>query len=78
MLNKEGEYGKAIIGRYTRQLSLVISVVQALGYAFYLESFTAEHIVFAPGLKFKLFFTVCMVAGSMFVLDLVRLLRHHD
>jgi preprotein translocase subunit SecY len=68
MLNKEGEYGKAIIGRYTRQLSLVISAVQALGYAFYLESFTAENIVFAPGLKFKFFFTICMVAGSMFVM----------
>ncbi len=68
MLNKEGEYGKAIIGRYTRKLSLVISIIQGLGYAFYLESFTAENIVFAPGLKFKLFFTVCIVAGSMFVM----------
>jgi preprotein translocase subunit SecY len=68
MLNKEGEYGKAIIGRYTRKLSLAISVVQALGYAFYLESFAADNIVFAPGLKFKLFFTICMVAGSMFVM----------
>jgi preprotein translocase subunit SecY len=68
MLNKEGEYGKAIIGRYTRKLSLVISVFQALGYAFYLESFAASNIVFVPGWTFKLFFTICMVAGSMFVM----------
>lgn len=68
MLNKEGEYGKAIIGRYTRLLSLGISIIQALGYAFYLESFTDDTIVFNPGWTFKIFFTICMVAGSMFVM----------
>lgn len=68
MLNKEGEYGRAIIGRYTRLLALGISIVQSLGYAFYLESFTADRIVFNPGFNFKLFFTICMVAGSMFVM----------
>lgn len=69
MLNKEGEYGKAIIGRYTRLLSLGISIIQALGYAFFLESALAdENIVFNPGWKFKILFTICMVAGSMFVM----------
>jgi preprotein translocase subunit SecY len=68
MLNKEGEYGRAIIGRYTRLLSLFISVVQALGYSVYLESFTADGVIFNPGWSFKFFFTVCMVAGSMFVM----------
>ena len=68
MLNKEGEYGRAIIGRYTRLLALGISIVQSLGYAFYLESLAIERIVFHPGIFFKIFFTVCMVAGSMFVM----------
>lgn len=68
MLNKEGEYGRAIIGRYTRLLSLGISIIQAFGYAILLESFLDENIVFNPGWKFRILFTVCMVAGSMFVM----------
>ena len=70
MLNKEGEYGKAIIGRYARLLSLGISIIQALGYAFFLESALGdENIVFSPGWKFKILFTICMVAGSMCVIS---------
>jgi preprotein translocase subunit SecY len=68
MLNKEGEYGRAIIGRYTRLLALIISIVQSFGYAFYLESLPIDRLVFSPGLSFKIFFAVCMVAGSMFVM----------
>jgi preprotein translocase subunit SecY len=68
MLNKEGEYGRAIIGRYTRLLALAISIVQSFGYAFYLESLPIDNLIFSPGIGFKIFFTVCMVAGSMFVM----------
>jgi preprotein translocase subunit SecY len=68
MLNKEGEYGKAIIGRYTRLLSLVLSILQSAGYAIMLESMMIDNIVFNPGWKFRFIFVICMVAGSMFVM----------
>lgn len=74
-LSKEGEYGRAIIGRYTRYLSLVLSVVYSLGYAFYLESIPG--IVFNSGIGFKLMFVLNLVAGSMFVMwlgDQIKLL----
>jgi len=66
MLNKEGEYGRAIIGRYIRFLSLGLAVVYSIGYAFMLESI--PNIVYSPGLGFKIVFVISLVAGCMFVM----------
>ena len=68
MLNKEGEYGRAIIGRYTRLVSLGLSFLQSFGYSIMLESMMIDNIVFNPGWKFRFIFVICMVAGSMFVM----------
>ncbi len=65
-LSKEGEYGKAIISRYTRYLSLGLSVMYSIGYASYLQSIPG--LVLNPGLGFKIPFIISLVAGSMFVM----------
>lgn len=65
-LSKEGEFGKAIINRYTRYLSLALAVAYSFGYALYLESI--PNVVFNPGMAFKLFFVLNLVAGCMFVM----------
>jgi len=66
MLNKEGAYGRAIINRYTRFLTLGLSVMYSVGYSFYLESIPG--VVFSPGFGFKMVFVISLVAGSMFVM----------
>ena len=74
-LGKEGEYGRTIIGKYTRFLAFGLSLVYSVGFAFYLESIPG--IVFHPGVGFKMIMMVSLSAGSMFVMwlgDQIKLL----
>ena len=65
-LSKEGEYGKSIINRYSRYLSLLLAIVYSFGFSSFLQSIPG--IVFNPGIAFKLLFVCSLVAGSMFVM----------
>src|SRR5687767_15441120 len=57
-LSKEGELGRRKITQYTRYGTIVLSIVQALGIAFFLERQTQVAgglpLVFEPGLPFRL------------------------
>jgi preprotein translocase subunit SecY len=65
-LSKEGEYGKEIINRYTRYLTLVLSVIYSIGLALYFQSIPG--IVFHPGMGFITLFVISLTSGCMFVM----------
>ncbi len=64
-LLKEGEYGRKIINQYTRYLTLGLSIMYSLSYAFYLEH---QGLVLATGFTFKLLFVLTLSAGAMMVM----------
>jgi preprotein translocase subunit SecY len=66
VLAKEGEYGRRIINKYTRYLTLVVSVIQAFGIAMYIERLPG--IVIEPGWAFRLSAILIMTVGSLFVM----------
>jgi preprotein translocase subunit SecY len=71
-ISKEGELGRRKITQYTRYLTIVISVVQAFGYAIWLES-TGDApgglpLVFDPGWGFRFMCVLTLTTGSMFVM----------
>ncbi len=71
-LSKEGELGRRKITQYTRYGTILLSVVQSLGIAFYLEN-TGDMpggltIVQNPGLAFKFMTVLTLTTGSVLVM----------
>ena len=71
-LSKEGELGRRKITQYTRYGTIVLSVVQALGIAFFLERTTeiagGLPLVYNPGWGFRLMTVLTLTTGSAFVM----------
>ena len=71
-LSKEGELGRRKITQYTRYGTIVLSVVQALGIAIYLERGTKMPgglpLVYHPGLSFRLMTVLTLTTGTCFVM----------
>ena len=71
-LSKEGELGRRKITQYTRYGTIVLSVVQALGIAIFLERQTqiagGLPLVYNPGLAFRLMTVLTLTTGTCFVM----------
>jgi preprotein translocase subunit SecY len=71
-LSKEGELGRRKITQYTRYGTIVLSVVQALGIAVYLERNTqiagGLPLVINPGIGFRLMTVLTLTTGTCFVM----------
>jgi preprotein translocase subunit SecY len=70
-LSKEGELGRRKITQYTRYGTVVISFVQALGIAFFLEKNSAPggaSLVLNPGWGFRLMIILTLTTGTVFVM----------
>jgi preprotein translocase subunit SecY len=71
-LSKEGELGRRKITQYTRYGTIVLSVVQAMSIAFFLERGTelagGLPLVYSPGWGFRLMTVLTLTTGSAFVM----------
>src|SRR6187551_564989 len=71
-LSKEGELGRRKITQYTRYGTILLSVVQSLGIAYFLEKNTGIAgglpLVFSPGWGFRLMCVLTLTTGTMFVM----------
>jgi preprotein translocase subunit SecY len=70
-LSKEGELGRRKITQYTRYGTVLLSIVQSLGIAVYLERMTLSQsfrIVEHPGLGFKLMTVLTLTTGTAFIM----------
>ena len=71
-LSKEGELGRRKITQYTRYGTIVLSVVQSLGIAIFLERNTeiagGLPLVYNPGWGFRLMTVLTLTTGSAFVM----------
>jgi preprotein translocase subunit SecY len=71
-LSKEGELGRRKITQYTRYGTILLSVVQSLGIAFFLERNTeiagGLPLVYNPGWGFRLMTILTLTTGSAFVM----------
>ena len=70
-LSKEGELGRRKITQYTRYGTVLLSIVQSLGIAVYLEKMTLSQtfrIVEDPGLGFKLMTVLTLTTGTAFIM----------
>ncbi|TAN63927.1 preprotein translocase subunit SecY [bacterium] len=70
-LSKEGESGRKTITQYTRYLTIVLSLVQAMMIAVGLESMhgtAGEPIVLNPGWGFRLFTVLTLTTGTSFLM----------
>jgi preprotein translocase subunit SecY len=70
-LSKEGELGRRKITQYTRYGTVLLSVVQSLGIAVYLERLTISQsfrIVESPGLGFKFMTVLTLTTGTAFIM----------
>ncbi|HEX2457898.1 MAG TPA: preprotein translocase subunit SecY [Vicinamibacterales bacterium] len=70
-LSKEGELGRRKITQYTRYGTIVLSVVQSLGIAFFLERTTeiaGMPLVYSPGWPFRLLTVLTLTTGSAFIM----------
>src|SRR5215510_88246 len=70
-LSKEGELGRRKITQYTRYGTIVLSVVQSLGIAFFLERTTeiaGMPLVYNPGWGFRLLTVLTLTTGSAFIM----------
>jgi preprotein translocase subunit SecY len=70
-LSKEGELGRRKITQYTRYGTVMLSIVQSLGIAVYLERMTLNqqfHIVEHPGIAFKLMTVLTLTTGTAFIM----------
>ncbi len=65
-LKKEGGAGYQRILQYTRQLTVILALVQSYGVAFGLQ--TAENIVVNPGFLFMITSIITLTAGTMFLM----------
>jgi preprotein translocase subunit SecY len=69
-LQKEGELGRQKITQYTRYLTLLLSVIQALSIAATLQSqsVNGRSLVYHPGLSFTLMTVLTLTTGSVFIM----------
>src|SRR5919107_4523010 len=71
-LSKEGELGRRKITQYTRYGTIFLSVVQAMGIAFFLERQTnvagGLPLVYNPGLAFRAMTVLTLTTGSCFIM----------
>ncbi len=71
-LSKEGELGRRKITQWTRYGTIILSVVQSLGIAVYLERLTTGsahfQIVEHPGWAFKIMTVLTLTTGSCFIM----------
>src|SRR5687767_7939124 len=70
-LSKEGELGRRKITQYTRYGTVVLSIIQSLGIAVYLERMTLSEnfsIVENPGIGFKLMTVLTLTTGTAFIM----------
>jgi preprotein translocase subunit SecY len=70
-LSKEGELGRRKITQYTRYGTILLSIIQSLGIAAYLERMTVSEkfrIVDSPGLGFKLMTVITLTTGTAFIM----------
>jgi preprotein translocase subunit SecY len=71
-LSKEGELGRRKITQYTRYGTILLSVVQALGIAFFLESGVGvqggSQFVYEPGWWFRFTTVLTLTTGSVLVM----------
>ena len=71
-LSKEGELGRRKITQYTRYLTVVLAVAQAMAIAIYLERQTniagGLPLVYEPGWGFRLMCVLTLTTGTMFVM----------
>jgi preprotein translocase subunit SecY len=71
-LSKEGELGRRKITQWTRYGTILISVVQSLGIAIYLERQTGVAgglpLVYSPGWGFRLMTVLTLTAGTTFIM----------
>src|SRR6058998_3796325 len=71
-LSKEGELGRRKITQYTRYGTIVLSVVQALGIAIFLERQTqiagGLPLVYHPGIGFRLMTVLTLTTGTCLVM----------
>ncbi len=76
-LSKEGELGRRKITQYTRYGTVLLSLVQSLGIAVFLENQTLSggfKIVDSPGIAFKLMTALTLTTGSAFIMWLGELI----
>jgi preprotein translocase subunit SecY len=71
-LSKEGELGRRKITQYTRYGTIILSVIQSLGYAVFLERQTqiagGLPLVISPGWGFKLMTVLTFTTGTVFIM----------
>ena len=70
-LSKEGELGRRKITQYTRYGTVLLSIVQSLGIAVYLEKMTLGQqfqIVESPGIPFKMMTVLTLTTGTAFIM----------
>jgi len=70
-LSKEGELGRRKITQYTRYGTILLSVVQSLGIAIFLEKNTIAsgfHLVPHPGWGFRLMTILTLTTGTTFIM----------
>ena len=71
-LSKEGELGRRKITQYTRYSTVVLSVVQSLGIAIFLEKQTqiagGLPLVYDPGWSFRLMTVLTLSTGTAFIM----------
>src|SRR4051794_30295182 len=71
-LSKEGELGRRKITQYTRYGTIVLSVVQALGIAIFLERQTkiagGLPLVLHPGMAFRMMTVLTLTTGTCFIM----------
>jgi len=70
-LAKEGEEGQKKITQYTRYGTVVLSAIQAIGIAIFLENLsgpTGRSAVMFPGMGFRLLTVLTLTAGTVFVM----------
>ena len=72
LFRSEGELGKRKITQYTRYGTILLSVVQALGIAIYLENQSQVigglPLVYTPGWGFRLMTVLTLTAGTTFIM----------
>ncbi|PYS97389.1 MAG: preprotein translocase subunit SecY [Acidobacteria bacterium] len=70
-LSKEGEVGRKKITQYTRYGTVVLSVIQSLGIAFWLESLGGAgggRVVTSPGWGFRMLTVLTLTTGTAFIM----------
>src|SRR5512138_1163373 len=70
-LSKEGELGRRKITQYTRYGTILLSLVQSLGIAIFLERNTSPsgfHLVMHPGWGFRLMTILTLCTGTSFIM----------